>query len=52
MTRSLANDELRSRLAAAALRTIHERYSFAVRMKKIVAIYNALLADDHQSPAE
>jgi glycosyltransferase involved in cell wall biosynthesis len=44
MKRSLVSDELRLHMAAAARRTIEERYSFAVRMQKIVAIYDALLA--------
>jgi glycosyltransferase involved in cell wall biosynthesis len=50
MRRSLVCDALRARLAAAAQRTIEERYSFAVRMKKIVAIYDALLAPGIKSP--
>ena len=41
---ALTNPELRSRLAAAARRTIEERYCFAVRMKKVAAVYDELLA--------
>jgi glycosyltransferase involved in cell wall biosynthesis len=52
MKRSLASDELRGRLAAAAQRTIEQRYSFAVRMQKIVAIYDALLARPRETPVE
>jgi glycosyltransferase involved in cell wall biosynthesis len=33
----------RSRLAAAGRRTIEDRYCFAARMKKVVAVYDALL---------
>ena len=41
--RALANPELRSRLAAAGRRTIEQRYAFAVRMKKVAAVYDELL---------
>jgi glycosyltransferase involved in cell wall biosynthesis len=41
---SLVGDaRLRSRLGQAARRTVEERYSFALRMKKIGAIYDKLL---------
>jgi hypothetical protein len=52
MKRALASDELRTRLATAAQRTIEQRYSFAVRMQKVVAVYDALLADENSSPAK
>lgn len=35
--------ELRKKLAAAGRRTIEERYSFVVRMKKVAAVYDELL---------
>jgi glycosyltransferase involved in cell wall biosynthesis len=38
------NSELRVRLARAARRTIEERYCFAVRMKKVAAVYDDLLS--------
>jgi glycosyltransferase involved in cell wall biosynthesis len=37
----------RSRLAAAGRRTIEERYCFAARMKKVAAVYDALLYDSN-----
>jgi glycosyltransferase involved in cell wall biosynthesis len=52
MKRALASDELRARLATAAQRTIEQRYSFAVRMQKVVAIYDALLANGNSPPAK
>ena len=39
----LGSPELRSRLAAAGRRTIEERYSFAVRMQKVAAVYDELV---------
>jgi hypothetical protein len=39
----LGDARLRSRLGQAARRTVEERYSFALRMKKIGAIYDKLL---------
>jgi glycosyltransferase involved in cell wall biosynthesis len=49
--RALVNPQLRARLAAAARQTIEQRYCFAVRMKKIAAIYDELLCQgngDHR----
>jgi glycosyltransferase involved in cell wall biosynthesis len=42
--RASHNAELRSKLAAAGRRTVEERYSFAVRMQKIAAVYDEVLA--------
>lgn len=44
IAKALTDVELRSRLAANGRRTIEERYSFAVRMQKVVAVYNGLLS--------
>jgi glycosyltransferase involved in cell wall biosynthesis len=52
LRRSLTSTELRSSLAAAATRTITKRYSFAVRMRKIVALYDELLADRNELRAQ
>jgi glycosyltransferase involved in cell wall biosynthesis len=52
LRRSLTSAELRSRLAAAAAHTISQRYSFAVRMRKIVAQYDELLADGNVTPEQ
>ena len=41
--RAVKDLNLRERLAAAARRTIDERYSFAARMKKVAAVYDDLL---------
>jgi glycosyltransferase involved in cell wall biosynthesis len=43
----LENAPTRSRLAAAGRRTIEERYCFAARMKKVAAVYDALLYDSN-----
>lgn len=42
---------LRDRLAAAARRTIETCYDFAVRMRKMAAVYDAVLAGASASPA-
>jgi hypothetical protein len=41
--RLLGDAALRERLAAAGRRTVEGRYSFAARMRKIAALYDALL---------
>jgi glycosyltransferase involved in cell wall biosynthesis len=43
IARALVDPELRQALAAAGRRSIDEHYSFAVRMKKVVAVYDGLL---------
>ena len=43
LERALLQPELRNKLAAAGRRTIEERYSFALRMKKVAAVYDELL---------
>jgi glycosyltransferase involved in cell wall biosynthesis len=43
LEKALAQPELRKQLAAAGRRTIEARYSFAVRMKKVAAVYDELL---------
>lgn len=51
LTRLLGDAELRRRLAAAARRTIEQRYSFAMRMAKVRAVYDRLLGSANlQSP--
>ena len=40
LSRLLHNDALQQQLAAAARRTVEERYSFDVRMRKVVAVYD------------
>jgi glycosyltransferase involved in cell wall biosynthesis len=42
--RAWESSKLRSNLAIAGRKTIEERYSFAVRMRKVAAIYDQLLA--------
>jgi glycosyltransferase involved in cell wall biosynthesis len=44
LRRLLADAELRGRLAAAGRRTIEDRYSFRVRMDKMSAVYDDVLA--------
>jgi glycosyltransferase involved in cell wall biosynthesis len=46
LKRILEEPGLRSRFAQAGRRTIEDRYSFAVRMQKIVAVYDELLGED------
>jgi FemAB-related protein (PEP-CTERM system-associated) len=43
LSRLLHNDALKSSLIAAGRRTLEERYSFDVRMQKLVAVYGPLL---------
>jgi glycosyltransferase involved in cell wall biosynthesis len=43
LERALRDDGLRRTLAQAGRRTIEEKFSFAVRMKKVAAIYDELL---------
>jgi glycosyltransferase involved in cell wall biosynthesis len=43
IARALDNPALRDALAAAGRRTVEDRYSFAVRMKKVAAVYDELL---------
>jgi glycosyltransferase involved in cell wall biosynthesis len=43
----LESSPTRARLAAAGRQTIEERYCFAARMKKVAAIYDALLYDSN-----
>jgi glycosyltransferase involved in cell wall biosynthesis len=44
--RALRDEELRQTLAQAGRQTIVERFSFALRMQKVAAVYDELLADD------
>jgi glycosyltransferase involved in cell wall biosynthesis len=44
--RALRDEELRHTLARAGRRTIVERFSFALRMQKVAAVYDELLAND------
>jgi glycosyltransferase involved in cell wall biosynthesis len=46
IARGLGAADLRRTLAAAGRRTIEEKYSFAERMKKVVAVYDELLGVD------
>ena len=50
--RMLADAELRLRLGRAARETVETSFSFALRMDKIRAVYDALLeTDSHEPPA-
>jgi glycosyltransferase involved in cell wall biosynthesis len=44
LRRLLADADLRGRLAAAGRRTVEDRYSFRVRMERMRAVYDELLA--------
>jgi len=46
LARLLGDAELRSRFSATGRRTVEERYSFAVRMQRIAALYDNLLGRD------
>jgi glycosyltransferase involved in cell wall biosynthesis len=48
IVRTLTQPDLRSQFAAAGRRTIDARYSFAVRMKKIAAVYDDLLGNKRE----
>jgi glycosyltransferase involved in cell wall biosynthesis len=49
--RLLGDPALRDRLAAAGRRTVEGRYSFAARMRKVAALYDALLGRTSECPA-
>jgi glycosyltransferase involved in cell wall biosynthesis len=49
LERAIMHPELRAALAASARQTIEARYSFAVRMQKVAAVYDDLLSNDVKS---
>ena len=50
LERTIKHPELRAALAAAGRQTIEDRYSFAVRMQKVAAVYDELLGDARGRP--
>ena len=50
--RGVADERLRASLASAARSLIEREYSFAVRMQRVRAIYDRVLADEPASPRD